>query len=218
MKKQFLRMVSVLLFVAVLLPLASCKSEGQSALRQEFADNGKNQPYSQKVPLQEMDLDIYFKAIFSEMGSGGTELNDNRKIILSNDVEYFENKNDREPALVLKKGTTIYIHALRSDIMEGYGLWTWPDYEAGWRYGKPFADNYTDIQTSSLTKSYFVKQEQLASVADDYYNQNECFNRYSPEEFRKRHLLFMDRVLYLEGAFCSPELEANYSRRDELSG
>ena len=43
MKKQFLRTVSVLLFMAVLLPLASCKSEGQSALRQEFADNGKNQ-------------------------------------------------------------------------------------------------------------------------------------------------------------------------------
>ena len=132
MKKQFLPFtVSVLLFMAVLLPLASCKSENQSALRQRiWGLTGKISRIRRRAPLQEMDLDIYFKAIFNEMGSGGTELNDNRKIILSNDVEYFENKNDREPALVLKKGTTIYIHALRSDIVEGYGLWTWPDYRS----------------------------------------------------------------------------------------
>lgn len=218
MKKQFLRMVSVLVVVAALLSLASCKSGGQSTLRQEFVDNGKNQPYSQNVPLQEMDFDIYFKDIINKMGNAAVEINDNRKIVLSNDIEYFENKNDREPALVLKKGTTIYIHDLRSGIMEGYGLWAWPDYEAGWRYGKPLADNYTDIRTTSIAKSYFVKLEQLALAADDYYNQNDCFNRYSPEEFRKGHLLFMDKILYLEGAFCSPDLEANYSRRDELSG
>ena len=219
MKKQFMRTVSVLLFMAVLLPLASCKSEGQSALRQEFVDNGKNQPYSQKVPLQEMDFDIYNQKYFNSWAAGAHAQDYERKMILPSDIEYYENKNDSEPALVLKKGTEVYMETIHGpDILVGYGLWCWPDYEAGWRYGEPFTDRFVECQYIGIRKKYFVKTEQLIPVADEFYHLNDNSGRYSPEEFRKRHLLFMDRVLYLEGAFCSSELEANYSRREELSG
>ena len=217
MKKQFLRTVSVLLFMAVLLPLASCKSEGQSALRQEFADNVKNQPYSQKVPLQEIDFDIYKQKYFNSWAAA-THTQD-YKMVLQSDIEYYETKNDPEPALVLKKGTEVYMETVHGpDTLVGYGLWCWPDYEAGWRYGEPFTDRFVECQYIGTRKKYFVKTEQLIPVADEFYDLNDNSGRYSPEEFRKIHRLGIDRVLYWEGAVCSPALEANYSRRDELSG
>ena len=207
-------LISALLMVSFLL---GCKSGAQNTLKEEFKDNGKNQPYAQGIPLPEMDFTVYFPYVTD--GVAAINMGYTRNINLPCDVDYFQSKGDKAPALTLQKGTEVYILSRNNPngIHIGYGLQCWPDYEAGWRYGQPLITH--DFPLSAIIAEdptmYYVKTEQLLAVAGEFYDTNKI-STISRTEYQKKSVLFIDRCLYLNGAFCSPDLIDHFNHRDEL--
>lgn len=199
--------------------LLGCNTDAESSLKQEFKDNGRNQPYSNKIPLSEMDFSVYDKYVNISIGAPG--INYIRKISLPCEVDYYNSNKDTTPAFVLQKGTEVYVLSQDETYFPtmGYGLQCWPDYEIGWRYGQPFMTS--DFRQSTIyaqnSKKYYVKTEQLFAVFEEFYKYNpERFSAASFSESQKKIVLIIDTILYAKGAFCSPDLEANYDSRDSL--
>lgn len=56
-------------------------------------------------------------------------------------------------------------------------------------------------------KYYYVRTEQIASVAREFYNNNrKSLQNLTAPEFQKEMVLEIDQTLYDNGAFCSPDL------------
>ena len=207
--KRSTKLVAVALIISLLTVfLAGCR-DAHAELEKNFQDNGKGEPYSQKIPLSEMDFTPYMEAIFNKMVIAAGSPNYTSEIVLPCDVEYYTDKTDKTPAVTLEKGTTVYV--LPSDDPDftiGYGMQCWPDYEKGWRYGQPFyKEEFKKGMISRYGQPwYYVKSKQLEAVAREFCLVNDFYksrNPYSPE---KAGIEFIDRALYEYGAFCSPEL------------
>lgn len=106
----------VLLFLMLFTLFSGCAQpeklpelpEPPDYLKEFFRENGKNEPYARGVPLHEMDFSEYWK-YFKEIGDDLMIHNEPETVVLPCDVEYFLHKEDKTPALVLKKGTEVYI-------------------------------------------------------------------------------------------------------------
>lgn len=207
--KRLIQFFLCLMVMVTPLLFSGC-GDTASALKEEFKDNGNQEPYSQNVPLSEMDFSGYREKAFTNV-STLTDPGYTLTCTLPCDVEYYTSKTDKTPAVTLEKGTQIYV--LPSDQKNfptfGYGLQCWPDYEAGWRYGQPFSQKEFTRELLSDTNSpcYYVKTEQLDAVAEAFCKENEkafaSFKEYEPSRVL---IEAIDRELYTYGAFCSPEL------------
>lgn len=167
-----------------------------------FIDNQKNEPYALKIPLDEMDFDVYSEYFL--MAETLNDPNFNRKIVLPCDVNYYVRKEDSKPAFTLKKGTEVYILPDRKAFsIVGYGLQCWPDYQEGWRYGCPFITEDTTNIVDGNTM-YFVKSAQLERAAGAFYKANRKQLRYrcTPWDFPEIITQYVDRILYENGVFC----------------
>lgn len=172
--------------------------------RMSFEDNGKDEPYSQGMPLHEMDFDVYHDyLVWAVVG----EISEEQKYMeLPCDVEYFSRKEDKEPALIISKGTEVSIFPVQP--LYGYGLRCWPDYDSKWRYGRPFTESGPLIG-GRKEQMYYVPEAQLEEVAAAYYRKWEDFivlmNRDSDEKSFVEQLIHgIDEMLYRNGAFCAP--------------
>lgn len=218
--KRSTRFLWGLLLAVVMVPFLSGCQDANSQFQEKFKDrdNGREQPYSRQVPLSEMDFSAYmygstFPRIEALMGYDLA-----REVALPCDVEYYCSKEDTEPALVIKKGTPVFIYPENGTPRTyGYGLVCWPDYEPGWRYGIPLMEkdfSRGDIAFSNWENLdlYYVKTEQLEKTTQAYAdlekNKNYFFNMYRDTWYDpvKIYIQTVDRELYRSGAFCSPEL------------
>lgn len=187
------------------------KEEYREKWEKNFRDNKKQEPYSLGIPLDEMDFDVYYDYFFPQtIAPIGSSLSYTKSIILPCDVEYYNSKNDQNPTLTLKKGSTIYVVTNNSDVNEkiGYGLVCWPDYEHGWRYGSPFITENVAINTREMPK-YYVKTKQLKQVAKAFYKANtrqlsHDVRHRTLSEFSTYYISYIDRKLYENGVFCAP--------------
>ena len=229
--KQFTALVLLISMLFTL--LAGCAQpeeqlEPPEWMKNYYRQNIKNEPYARGVPLDEMDFSKYWK-YFKEIGDDLMIHNEPETVVLPCDVEYFLHKEDKTPALVLKKGTKVYIKknnlpiSLRNCFhMSGYGVCTWPDYETDWRYGIPFRTRLDSVESLVGAKRYYVKTQPLFEVADAYIallDEQNPFDesRYEddPEwlEYEKavrerrpaEFVLSIDSFLVVEGAFLSPD-------------
>lgn len=203
MKKKVLKNCIIILMV-VCLGIFLLMIFADYAYRRKFIDNQKNESYSLKVPLDQMDFSAYTE--YFPNNQVLTDPNYSKCIILPCDVDYFNKKEDDEPVITLKKGTTVYIlpNGVTCFPTIGYGLQCWPDYQSGWRYGHPFFTE--DIPYSSEKyPMYYVKTEQLKKVARAFWKANikELHNYYViSSEFAIEITSYIDRVLYSNGVYC----------------
>lgn len=157
-KKRYLFTILIVLLVAYMSREAYLEYKYKSG----FVDNGLNQPYSQKIPLCEMDFNRYNRYLDrGTVGDGGKSA----LIELPCDVEYYEHKEDSDPTYVLKKGTPVYISS--SNLGYGYGLCGWPDYDSEWRYARPFK---TEAAEQNHNTMRYVKEARLERVAEAIYD------------------------------------------------
>ncbi len=176
-----------------------------------FKDNGKDEPYANRVPLHEMDFSVYDK--YFPQATAPILVKYERKITLPCDVEYYSAKEDSVPAVILPKGTEVYIFPQDGGpfFIHGYGVRCWPDYEKGWRYGIPFltfdASRLEDVYQDEEIPMYYVKTRQLEKVAEKFYENNpSAAVRIRKSEYVKRAIRSIDQFLYDNGAFLSEEL------------
>lgn len=216
--KRNTRFLWSLLLAVVMVPFLSGCQDANSQFQEKFKDrdNGKGQPYSQQVPLSEMDFSAYMYGIPRIVALMEYDLE--REVALPCDVEYYCSKEDTEPALVIKRGTPVFIYP-KDGISStyGYGVMCWPDYEPGWRYGIPLMEkdfSRGDIAFSNWENLdlYYVKTEQLEKTAQAYTDLEKNKTVFSAMYQRQRYdsakimVQTVDRELYRSGAFCSPEL------------
>ena len=171
----------VLLFLMLFTLFSGCAQAKEEQLeppewmKEHFKQNNKNEPYARGVPLHEMDFSEYWR-YFEKIGDDLMIHNEPETVVLPCDVEYYRRKGDKKPALVIPKGTEVYIRKNNLPqeqqnrfFMSGYGVETWPDYEADWRYGIPFRTELDYVESLVGAKRYYVKTQQLFQVADAYF-------------------------------------------------
>ena len=195
----------VILLLSLLIACGSADHEKQ--VMENFSDNQKNEPYARKVPLSEMDFEVY--AEYFPTATTLIQYNYNRKISLPCDVEYYCAKEDSAPAVTLKEGTEVYIMSDDEIIPDGYGMICWPDYEDGWRYGQPFlTEDFSDSSVPEGTSLYYVREEQLEKVAEAFYKSNQTHfeKKISADDYVKKITRYIDQILYDNGAYVSNSL------------
>ena len=191
-------------FLAVVLLAAAQRREYP---RSEFEYNRWNEPYSQGVPLDEMNFNIYRNYV--ELPVALIDFVEFvKEVELPCDVRYYAHKEDSEPIIVLEKGLSVYvIPANRQYFGPGYGLECWPDYQKGWRYGQPFVTDESETSSYDAQK-YYVRTSELEAVAKVFYRANSRW--YRGQVSASRYALVVTREidvqLYKNGAFCSEEL------------
>ena len=223
MKKNRTKLCSLILLLALLFSFSACgngaSAQNQSTLRAEFEDNGRDQPYSQGVPLTEMDFSVYEKYLSIGTGASKTNFDKINKMELPCDLEYYESKEDETPALILEKGTVIYLSPRDVEFPFGYGIYCWPDYEEGWRYGQPFKTSYSFYLEDD--PKYYIKTDQLFTFVDEYmvlaYKDTPAsLTKDVLDKGRKNLVFHLDIPLYTHGIFCSPDMEKYYAKREDI--
>lgn len=172
-----------------------------------FKDNQKEQPYARGIPLNEMsksDFAVYKKYLPISVAFASPDLIEN--VILPCDVEYYADKTDTEPTLVLSEKVEVYFFPNENEpyIPTGYGSSSWPDYDKEWRYAYPFHTEL-NVKISDESQMYYVKAKQLEAVAREwYYTASYKDGRVTnAAKYARRIVGEIDRSLYYKGAFCS---------------
>jgi hypothetical protein len=135
-------------------------------------------------------------------------------ITLTADINYYSSPDDNtKPVLTLKKGTVIVVSpSADAPYFEMYGLHCFPDYKKGWRYGNPFVtQDFTNKNSYATFDSYYVKTDDLKSVAAAFYEANsKPFSMQTSAQYVIGVIQYMDLVLYNGGCFCSPEFSGYF--------
>lgn len=203
--KKVLKIVIIFL-TTICIVIFSVIMYKEYSYKKNFFSNNKNEPYSQGIPLDQMDFGVY-KKYFSRYWSG-SEDNSIAKIVLPCNVDYYNKKDDPTPAITLKKGTVVYIFPSKYVYDEGYGLKTFPDYEHKWRYGYPFfeTEKFYDYD-EMMASGYYVKTKQIEKVAEAYgeaYKELIHHYYFSISEYLELITSYVDSILYRKGVFCAP--------------
>ena len=194
----------IVLFAAVLF----VGTQRREYPKSEFEYNKWEEPYSQGIPLDEMNFNVYRNYVALPVA-----LTDSvefvREVKLPCDVCYYAHKEDSEPIIVLEKGLSVYVIPANRQYFgpPGYGLECWPDYQKGWRYGQPFVTDESETSSYDAQK-YYVRTSELEAVAKAFYQANSRL--YRGQVSAARYALVVTReidvLLYKNGAFCSEEL------------
>ena len=194
----------IITIIVLFITIFTVQIYSEYSYTRKFVSNLKAEPYFLNIPLDAMNFSIYDDYFCKNQAL--IDPNYTKHITLPCDIHYYAKKDDTEPVLTLRKGTTVYI--LPGDTYTfptvGYGLQCWPDYENGWRYGHPFLTS--DITYDSVTyPMYFVKSAQLEKVAKAFYKANtkQLKSQSSASKFVNNIVGYIDQILYDNGAFCA---------------
>lgn len=201
--------------------------EQEFAARQQYLEelhqntpDSNRLPYEEGVPLSEMDsrsLESYLYGAQALMGTPLDSLDaEAYHITLPVDVNYYSTPDaSGEPAYTIPKGTEVRLYDSQDKSPSGpapYGCVCYPDYEKGWRYGRAFLlmEGASSIkQSADDLRYYYVQTETLKAVLGAYYDKNqEVLSKLSGrQDYIDGCVQYIDRQLFSDGYFCSPELE-----------
>lgn len=99
----------LLISMALSFLFAGCKAGSGSQLKENYIDNGKNEPYAAETPLTDMDFSIYTSQYYSDIISPLVDPDYNKRVTLPCDVEYYQSPGDATPVLTLPKGSDVYV-------------------------------------------------------------------------------------------------------------
>ncbi len=180
----------------------------------KFQYNKWEEPYSQHVPLEEMSFGAYGHYFGYLLPIQEPEYVET--LPLPCDIRYYASPEDKEPVLTLEKGTVVHVPAESgvsagnsSTNNRGTPLRTWPSYEKGWRYGLAFVPEGSEGPTAD-SPMYYVRTDDIRAVAAKFVDANWDIlspnNFHTKREAREFFVLTIDRTLYQEGCYCSPDL------------
>ena len=183
-------------------------------LREEFSLSSDLSPYQQGTPMEEMDLtryEEYFPTIFTLTGYSLTH-----RIKTPVTLRYYNEIPSDASAITyeIPKGTEIlaipeYING--APIYEiGYGYTSYPTYEKGWRYVRPFSTD--NAGNPGLGKYYYVRLEELEAVIKKVMDENKVMSKpqkyfyWSDSRWIREVSLKIDSVFYSNGIVFSRDM------------
>ncbi len=165
----------------------------------------ENDQYHDHVPMEEMDLEAF------DLGPDAVALvyyePRVESIVLPDDITYYRNFwGVKLPVLTLRKGTELQMMTGSGYALPyGYGFYTFPTYEAGWRYAVPF-ELYTEFDgetylLSTLSQDAFdylyVRLEDIFRLYQVYWTEYLTERRQQSTPYTAYRLY--STVLYLDG-------------------
>ena len=178
-------------------------------------------PYAAQTPLNkvsEAELVALWEKVKPVTSGVLSPSSPNTGVELPFDLHYYADKADTAPSLTLKKGTRIYPMPEDGAFLIGYGYESFPDYDAAWRYGAPFAAQPVSAESFSFetATAYYVKTDDLIRLRAYSYDlsyahsaQLQKIDFWNPGY--KAQLCFngvfsVDATLFTQGVFNSPAL------------
>lgn len=184
-------------------------------LKSAFKASITPSPYQLGIPMDEMDLTVYSPYLPLDMALPSYPWTS--RVVTPVTIRYYSGIPDRgtAPALEIKKGTKII--ALPEDSegsplhKAGYGYTSYPSYERGWRYVRPFqlADGE---RLPSSDQYYYVRIEDLKAVIGEVIKVNPIIladarrSGGNVETVKHNFATYLDKSLYWHGACLSPDL------------
>lgn len=184
-------------------------------LQSEFTPAMSPSPYQLEIPMGKMNLTAYSSLLPDVFTLPLYPLTS--RIVTPVTIRYYSEIPGHEtaPALEIKKGTKII--ALPEDSKgspfyeAGYGYTSYPTYEKGWRYVRPFrlADGE---HLPSSDQYYYVRIEDLKAVIGEVIKVNPFMlteirqQGWSVQTGKHNIATYLDRILYRNGAYLSPDL------------
>jgi len=184
-------------------------------LRDQFSAAADDSPYQQGIPMEKMDLTAfssYFPKTFTALGYSLTH-----RLETPVTLKYYTEipTDEAAVALEIKKGTAIIAipeRTIGSPLYElGYGYTSYPTYERGWRYVRPFimaeGSDHADNE-----QYYYVKMDSLEAVLNKVIELNKPFRADIRQQGwtlnKGKHVIarYVDNTLYQHGAYLSPDL------------
>ena len=192
----------------------------QQRRAEESANSRKLMYYDENLPLSEMDPRDLERYLPQAQAAAKTALDRPEEeayhLPLPVDVEYYAAPDDSTaPAYTIPKGTEVLLydsHEIDPIDPAPYGCVCYPDYQKGWRYGRAFLtmdSGSTIADSEEELPYYYVRTEDLEAVLGAYYDKyQEIFSQEeNRQEYLEGYIQFIDRSLFVDGSFCSPELE-----------
>ena len=242
--RQILRGISGLLSLVILflLFLRVCgriqRGLGQQELNNQFsyAESGVSE-YQENVPMEEINFDRIERICFYNLLGGGQSEKEVPIVVKAPcPIRYYRNDVGRK---VLEKeipqGTPLYICLENwGEPIIGYGNISYPTYEKGWRWVRPFltaeeADIQEEEDMEPLSQEekekaleapyYYVKLDDLLAVEWAAYDQNDFIRQEyqntvsqdsmgrSLEEVLYNQVIFADQRMRSMGIYCSQDME-----------
>lgn len=184
-------------------------------LSERFTATENVSPYQQEIPMEKMDLTAYtpyFPTIFALPSYSWTH-----RIETPVSLQYYTEipTDETTVALEIPKGTSIIAVPEGSSVSTfqevGYGYTSYPTYERGWRYVRPFVTT-EGMDPADTEQYYYVKMDSLEAVLAKAIEVNKSV-RVSIQQQRwslhkGKHIIarYIDNVMYENGAYLSPDL------------
>jgi len=181
-------------------------------LKSRFQAANPPSPYQLGIPMDEMDLTVY--SSYWPNASALPLYYWTRQVEAPVTIRYYSGIPDRGavPALEIKKGTKIIAIPEKGPLNEiGYGYISYPTYQKGWRYARPFHPAEGELPSSS-GRYYYVRIEDLKAVIREVAKPNQPYRvqaqqmRWRFQSFEHRMATSPDQILYRNGAHLSPDL------------
>ncbi len=215
------------------------------ALRYSFGEEATGLPgaeqYREGVPMEEMDFPALW--LTPDENRWHTEKYPVETYPLLDDLTYYRMEDGRKAAaLVIPRGTQMPCldEGLTRNPQFGYGFYSYPTDEAGWRYAAPFRiageeDLFAGAEASVLSQEehpfYYVRLEDLQMVYDsrwqaleaagydfreEIYARNAAVKPVSPMEVKRFDRLHrVDFALSRAGVYLSKDLTARGWRGED---
>ena len=209
------------LFAIVTMGLVSRSVYLNYKLRNGFEPKENAYPYGEEVEKGTLDLVEISYLLPSVVAL--IQLPDYKDDIASPiEISYYADIKDKSPVYRVEKGDIIYFQAEDSEGNETvyHGRVSLPTNEPGWRLAKPFMVEGKETIDTLL----YVKLDDLIRIAYQWLEENPKAVRAmgidksdigvlgvygiwpTQSNFSKILLLYIDRILYSEGVFLSPDL------------
>ena len=194
-------------------------------LRDQFAAAANASPYQLAIPMEQMELtayEPYFPNIFAALDYSLTH-----RIETPVSLRYYaEIPTDGTPAaLEIAEGTAIVAipEGTTGSAFQkpGYGYTSYPTYERGWRYVRPFIPTSGSDQARN-EQYYYVRMDSLEAVLDKVIEANPPFHAAIRQQGwtlnKGKHTIArtVDHALYQHGAYLSPDLFARVFDRGNV--
>ena len=172
--------------------------------------------YRYEEALKKGDIDLNtIEKLYSGI-SGLIGFDDKKNIENPVTLRYFANVNDKQPAYVIEKGTTIHFDAekILNGQMTFRGIWSLPTDQAGWRLSLPFSE-WGKPENDTLL---YIKLSDLQQAVSAWIKENPDAMKWMETGLKQEKLplteanagnyllLSNDRRLYSKGVYLSRDL------------
>lgn len=187
------------------------------SLRAGFQESDTNTDYLCEIPMEEMDFFQYVRYLNKPVAGIGY----NTTFTAPFPIRYYREESGRKVlAYEIPAGTAFESELTGGAYPLGYGFESFPTYEKGWRWVKPFSDSQ-DVDRSELPW-YYIKTSDLESLfayviqVSPHWQQSIQLSSIDEAQAVSSYILKCDHMLYEIGAYISPNLYPSFWTWDSI--